>query len=526
MIPFFITIGAVNLFLGLFVLLKEFKQKINRYFAAFAIFTAFLIFLDLILRINQDIFVLKIAFAFASFIPCIGVLWVSVLVEQKIINLANILIITISTALVVLSLWTELIVKDLTQVFFFGFKAEYGDLFPLLLAFLTLTIFIAFRRLIKRRKENIDPTVKMQVTYVLFGLTAFGTVATFFTLLLPILGIYSLNSLDAPSSIIFVVLTSYAVLKHNLFNIKVIATEILVFVLWLFIFISTFSSETLINQITNGSLLVLLTIFGLLLIKNVRKEVQLREKIEKLAKDLEAANERLKELDVMKTEFISFATHQIRGPLTAIKGYASLLIEGDYGQIAPEIKDPVDKIFQSSNSLTVLVEDYLNVSRIEQGRMKFEFTAFDLSKLVAQTAEELKPNIEKKGLKLNLDVDGEMPVFGDAGKIKQVISNVIDNSAKYTERGEITVTARTNPETKKALVTIKDTGVGIDPAVMPKLFQKFSRAMDASKANILGTGLGLYVARQLIEAHKGGRIWAESEGKDKGSTFSIELPLA
>src|SRR3989338_4935073 len=184
MIPFFITIGAVNLFLGLFVLLKEFKQKINRYFAAFAIFTAFLIFLDLILRINQDIFVLKIAFAFASFIPCIGVLLVSVLVEQKIINLANILIITISTALVVLSLWTELIVKDLTQVFFFGFKAEYGDLFPLLLAFLTLTIFIAFRRLIKRRKENIDPTVKMQVTYVLFGLTAFGTVATFFTLLL------------------------------------------------------------------------------------------------------------------------------------------------------------------------------------------------------------------------------------------------------------------------------------------------------------------------------------------------------
>ena len=316
------------------------------------------------------------------------------------------------------------------------------------------------------------------------------------------------------------------IIKYNLFNVRVVATELFTLAIWVFITVRLILSSTLQDLVINSILLTSVIIFGVLLTRSVIKEVRQREKIQKLATDLEQANGRLKELDVMKTEFMSFASHQIRGPLTAIKGYASLLIEGDYGPIASEIKDPIDKIFQSSNSLAVLVEDYLNVSRIEQGRMKYEFTAFDLGKLVMQTAEELKPNIEKKGLKINIDVSGEFPVFGDVGKIKQVISNVIDNSAKYTAQGEISVSVKTDPEKKKATVTVKDTGVGIDPAVMPKLFQKFSRAMDASKANILGTGLGLYVARQLIEAHKGGKIWAESEGKDKGSTFLIELPLA
>src|SRR3989338_3127256 len=296
----------------------------------------------------------------------------------------------------------------------------------------------------------------------------------------------------------FPLIIGRGIVRYKLFNIKVIATELLTLGIWVFLSVRLMFSETTQDTVINASLLGVVIVFGIMLVKSVSREVSQREKIQKLATDLEQANGRLKELDVMKTEFMSFATHQIRGPLTAIKGYASLLIEGDYGPIASEIKDPIDKIFQSSNSLAVLVEDYLNVSRIEQGRMKYEFTAFDLGKLVAQTADELKPNIEKKGLKLNLDVDGEMPVFGDAGKIKQVISNVIDNSAKYTERGEISVSIKANQDKKKALITVKDTGVGIDPAVMPKLFQKFSRAMDASKANILGTGLGLYVARQLI----------------------------
>jgi signal transduction histidine kinase len=136
---------------------------------------------------------------------------------------------------------------------------------------------------------------------------------------------------------------------------------------------------------------------------------------------------------------------------------------------------------------------------------------------------ELKPNIEKAKLQLDFDYDqeGEFRVNADQGKIKQVLSNLIDNSVKYTPKGSVHVWI-THSSPKKVLLSISDTGVGINPDVLPRLFEKFTRAPDASKTNIMGTGLGLYVAKKMIEAHHG-RIWAESAGQGKGSSFFIEL---
>ena len=196
--------------------------------------------------------------------------------------------------------------------------------------------------------------------------------------------------------------------------------------------------------------------------------------------------------------------------------------EGDYGPIPENLKPVIDTVFESSNALTGVVQDFLDISRIEQGRMKYDYTVLDFSRLVRAVAEELEPNIRRKGLKLRMEIIEGLHVYADAGKLRQVIENLVDNSIKYTKEGSLVVRVVRNG--RNAAFSITDTGIGIRPETLPNLFRKFSRAEDASKANIIGTGLGLYIARQLIETQKG-KVWAESEGEGKGATFTIELPL-
>jgi signal transduction histidine kinase len=324
--------------------------------------------------------------------------------------------------------------------------------------------------------------------------------------------------------VMMVLCATFAIFKHHLFNVKVIATEIFTGSLWIFVLIRVILASSTEEKISNSILLVVTIIVGTFLVRSVIKEVATREKIEILANDLEGANSRLKELDQQKSEFVSLASHQLRGPLTAIKGYASLVLEGDFGDAPPPIKEAVEKIYKSSQAMVILVGDYLDVSRIEQGSMKYDYSIFNLKELIASIIGELKPTIEKAKLDISFDYNAQdtYVVNADQGKIKQVISNIIDNSTKYTPKGWIKVKIEKNKSTNKILISIKDSGVGIRPEVLPNLFAKFTRAPDASKTNIMGTGLGLYVAKKIMEAHKG-RIWAESEGQDKGSTFFIEL---
>lgn len=322
---------------------------------------------------------------------------------------------------------------------------------------------------------------------------------------------------------VFISILVYGIVKFKTFDIKLVGAQALIISLIVLIGSQFFFIQNNTNRILTGVTLIITGAIGINLIRSVKKEVALRERIEKQERELEKGNARLKELDQLKSEFVSLATHQIRGPLTAIKGYASMLIQGDLGAVPQNLKDTISTIFESSNALTVIVQDFLDVSRIEQGRMKYDISVFNLSKLMYDVAQELTPSIERKGLRIKLEIEPNLVVEADIGKIRQVFENLIDNAIKYTHQGFIHLTAR-RAEGGVARVSIKDTGVGMKEETLPKLFQKFSRAEDASKANILGTGLGLYVARELVIAQKG-TIHAKSEGDGKGSTFIVELPM-
>lgn len=240
-----------------------------------------------------------------------------------------------------------------------------------------------------------------------------------------------------------------------------------------------------------------------------------------LYKELQDANEKLKGLDKLKTEFLSLAAHQLRSPLTAIKGYTSMMLEGDFGDINEKAKEAIDRVYQSSQNLTIVVEDLLNVSKIESGGMKYDMIDFDFSQAVSDVVKNLSVMSSKKGLQMNFESDpaSECMIHGDKDKINQVILNLIDNSVKYTKSGTIDVSVRRVSD--KVLLKIKDTGVGMTPEIKATLFEKFARG-EGARMNTSGSGLGLYLVRQITEAH-GGRSWVESPGPNLGSTFFVEL---
>ncbi len=415
---------------------------------------------------------------------------------------------------------SSLFVRDVLSKGPFAYAPDAGPLYILFAIFFFAIVIYALLIVFREYQKTTDLTQKGRLrSIILFTLAGFGGGGSVFFL--------TFNIPIAPYPLIlfslYPVISGYAIFKYQLFDTKVLTTQLVTFALWIFILIRVILSDSFREQIINGGLFMLMVVFGFILIRSVQKEVATRERIESLAKDLAKANDRLKELDGLKSEFLSIASHQIRAPITAIKGYASLILEENFGRVSDELKNAVEVIFESSKSMAIMVDDFLNISRIEQGRMKYDLTVIDLSVLATEVVNELKPTVEKKGLSITIDFDKKANFDAriDAGKIKQAITNLVDNAVKYTPKGSITVNlARSGGRIDLA---VKDTGMGISAENIPKLFQKFSRSKDAITTNVGGTGLGLYVVKQMVEGHEGGKVWVESPGEHKGSTFHIEV---
>lgn len=324
----------------------------------------------------------------------------------------------------------------------------------------------------------------------------------------------------------FMVMMGVLIVRFNTFSIGMHVAKALVIALVLLTASKyTFSTSTT-DLVLTTITLIFVIISGLFLIRSVRREIEQREEIEKLVVTLDKANARLKVLDKMKSEFVSIASHQLRSPLTSIRGYASMLLEGSYGKIPDKAQQALERIAESSKFMVSSVEDYLNVSRIESGNMKYEMDDFNFAETVEQVVDDIRPTAIKKGLLLTYrsDISSNAIVNADIGKVRQALHNLINNSVKYTNKGSVVVTVSEHKKDKLIWADISDTGIGMSEDTKDSLFAKFSRAKDANKTNTSGTGLGLFVAKQMI-VHMGGDVTADSEGEGKGSTFTLKLPL-
>ncbi len=242
-----------------------------------------------------------------------------------------------------------------------------------------------------------------------------------------------------------------------------------------------------------------------------------------LYEQLRIANDELKTLDRARAEFISIASHQLRTPPSTIKWYLAAVTSGDFGKVNPKALEAIRKVEITNNGLISLIDDLLNVSRIERGKMEFLFEETSFNDLVQAAVDQLQPQAITKKLKLAYSAPkAKLPkIVADKEKLKQVVNNLIDNAIKYSKKGSVKV--KLVHEGDELSLTVTDTGKGMSTEELGQIFEKFKRGKD-SMHQAAGLGLGLYVAKVVVEHHHG-KIWADSPGVGLGSTFHVTLPI-
>lgn len=253
----------------------------------------------------------------------------------------------------------------------------------------------------------------------------------------------------------------------------------------------------------------------------------LQAKVDDATKRLRHANDELKQLDQAKDEFISMASHQLRTPLTTTKGYVSMVLEGDFGKPTRDMIEPLTQALDSANRMARMVNDLLNVSRMDAGKFFIDAHETDLSQVVPQEVAGLQSLAESKQVALSYhEPKRKIPLVNlDEDKMRQVIMNLIDNSIHYGNKtpGEGKTDVYLELVGREVVFRVVDNGIGVPKAMKPKMFGKFFRASNAQNARPDGTGLGLYLVKRVVEDHGGEIIFESEEGK--GSTFGFRMPL-
>lgn len=522
-----------NIGLTMFVSSKDDKKDTNHYFAIFSIFLSFwaivLIGYSLIEIDTIALYLMKSSYVCALII---GVSFYYFALtypnETKINTLHQILI---GLPVIVYTFCVFLVPSFLTvsiQYHAWGketiLSAPEYVVFALLFSYFfvggLLVLWYKFWKEVSREK-------KAQLFVIATSVTLAGIPGMYFNLLRPSPLFQDFEYIWTGPLFTFIIAASItlAIFKLKLFNPKLVAAQVFTAVLWLFTAAQLLISDSFSELIVDSVLLFATVIFGLFLIRSVRKEVESRREVEHLAQKLKKANKRLKELDRMKSEFVSIASHQLRSPLTAIRGYTSMLLEDSYGKIPKKARDAIERIGESSRFMASSVEDYLNVSRIQAGNMKYECSNVDLKTVCSEIVDLLRPEATRNGLLLTLknDADESALVYVDEGKVRQIIQNLIDNAVKYTQEGAITVRVYDTSTPRRIAVDIIDTGIGMNKADQKAVFEKFERTKNANEVNVTGTGLGLFIAKKMTEDMEG-ELTVHSDGEGEGTTFTVAFP--
>lgn len=354
---------------------------------------------------------------------------------------------------------------------------------------------------------------------------SFAVVASIMTLLLGFASGNIVGSFSEDWTIgqygLFVIPVSVGVLSYFVIRLRfvgqsqIMAAQVLVLGLWIAVGSILFIQDISLVRWIVGVTLVFLGILGFILIRSFKHEVEQRQEIENLAHELETINKQ-------QVILIHFITHQIKGFVAKSRNIFSLILDGDFGPVPEKMKPMIEEGFRSDTKGAQTIAEILNAANIKSGKVVYTMAEFDLRELIEEISKDLKAAADAKSLTLMLDL-GTQPLHmkGDRGQLVNAFKNVIDNSIKYTPSGTITVTL--GKAHGNIVFSVRDTGVGITKDDMDHLFTEGGRGKNSQKINVESTGFGLYIVKNIIEAHKG-TVRADSAGEGKGSTFTIELP--
>lgn len=250
----------------------------------------------------------------------------------------------------------------------------------------------------------------------------------------------------------------------------------------------------------------------------------LEEKVRERTKELQKAYDELKQLDKKKSEFISVAAHQLRTPLSGLKWTLNMMMQGELGPVTDDQTNLLKKSYETNERLITIVNDILDTDLITTGKAEFSLGDTNIRNIIDSIINEAKPNADHKNVVLKKDIEDDVPqVFeSDPQKVSLVIQNLVDNAVKYSPQGE-TVEIRARVEESRLVLEIEDHGIGIPENQQRNIFERFYRAPNAVRVQANGSGLGLFITKNIVQMH-GGKIWFKSK-ENKGTTFFVEIPI-
>ncbi len=521
-INIFISIVVVlNLALGIFIYFTKKSDEINQSFFLFLIAATFwsssMFFYRTYAGTEVSVLFTRILYLSAAVIPFVFLFFIRVFPEDKFsMSKKSIAFLAIPfLGISLISILPNFLILGTTKPIH-GENIIIFDNFLHTIYALYITIYFSICYVLLFIKYfKFKGTQRVQITYVILGTLISTIIGVITNLILPYIGDFSLNWLGQIGIIVMISSISYSILQHKLFDMKVVATQFIVFILCTALFARVLFSTNQSDLFINSAFLIIIIIVGFFLVRGVIKEVRLREQ-------LDISNNKLLEANQAQTSLIHFMNHQVKGRFGNAKNIFAELLTNDYGDMPESTKPLLQKGLEETTMGVDYVQNILRGASAESGKLPYEMKPLDFRKIVEESFERQKGFAEQKGLKISLSIDdGEYKMNGDARELGEATRNMIENSINYTPEGSIEI--KLSGDKYAIKLSIKDTGVGLSSDDKNNLFKSGGRGAESIKININSTGYGLAFVKGVVDAHKG-RVWAESEGRGKGSVFSLELP--
>jgi signal transduction histidine kinase len=510
----------IPLLLGIFIFLKN-RSLISKILLAIVVSFSLWIIIDLIVWTNNDSTIIFFSWSFFgivySIISILSSYFFIVYCKKKDVSIKIKIIYFLSLLPIIFLTPTTLNLAEfdinVCGIFKEGIFFTYYYYLLGLFVFIS-NIFVWLYYFKKKVEEDRLPMTFLLVGINMFILLFFSTsFLVGYLVNKNIISDFGLEQYGLIGMTVFMVFLAFIIVRFKEFNIKLIATQVLVWALVILIGSQFFFIQNNTNRILTAITLVITSTIGVLLVRSVKKEVALRE-------DLEIANNNQQSL-------IHFISHQLKGFFTKSKMIFAGILEDDFEKSSDTLKEAAKEGLLSDDNAVVMIQSILGVANYRKGIITYNMENVDLIEIVNNVCDSFTNEITAKGLELKKDIsESPVMILADHTQISQVIKNLIDNSIKYTPAGSIKVSlkARSVNNKKKAVFEVEDTGVGLSESDKSRLFTEGGKGEESLKLNVNSTGYGLYIVKKIVENHHG-KIWAESEGRGKGSIFYAVFEL-
>lgn len=544
-----IIVIFVNVVLAVFVFSQNPKAISNRLFALLASLGAIWNFANLMTDVLVSVKWLQASYALGALVIATGLTWVLLMTDEKFNRRKISLIYIVAIFFSVFSFQNGFIITHFAQT---NHETIYAGNPGVGLVFYALfyiggTLLILLK-LYKSITQTDQQERKHQLKYVFVGATITLLLTAFSSFILPhYFSIFLFSSLDSIGFLIFLLFITYSITRHHLFNIRLIAVQIVTFALWIFILIRTILAENTRDLFIQSSLLTLTVIFGIMLIRGVLREIQQREKIEKLAGELQTLNStleakvaeqtveirrayevekkarmELEKLNDAKDQFIMITQHHLRTPVTGIIWQIESILENVYGKVSGKLEGAVLTMKTSADRLMTIINDFLNITAIKSGTNILNLTVKSLKPALLDVLDEIKLEIDRMKVTVTYPEDGTSwpEVKADHPKMREVLLIVIENAVRYNHEGG-TVDITTDTKDGMFTMTIENTGIGITSEEHEKIGTSlFYRGQRARESHAIGMGVGLSVVKAMMKAHHG-TFSIESRGEGRGARVVV-----